>query len=217
MKLPDDISAELEALISAHYYSEDVELLASFRAYAGALQNQEMSYLKQVALARLADEGTIAEILLCAAIDIPSAVPILIEKLNSETAANQTSRALMLALSRYDSSEGYSAVERYLDSDQETEALESLARIDFVQTLPNMVRRLHDEGYSNVLLQILYNRSMDVGVEVMISNLMGYSGRNVPDLRESMIGLLYSKKEPDNPFSPNEIRRIIHALGERGS
>ena len=212
MKTPEDISAELEALVNVHYYSEDFELLSSLKAYRATLHDQEVTYLEQVVLARLINEGSIVDVLLSSVVNIPSSVPVLTEKLNREIAVNQTTRALIQALGKYKTEESYQAVERFIDSDQELEALTALAELDFVRTLPVVFRRVCNAYYYNVLLQIMYDRSKAVGLEVLISNILNFEGYRPSDLHESMISLLYSKKDPYNPFSQDEIHRIILAL-----
>lgn len=212
MKTPDQIATDLDGIIQRHYYSEDFELSSSLRAYIDGLDARELNLYEQVALGRLMRDGSMVDIMLCTAVRIPSACPILAEKLNREPMSNQLTRVLITALQRYDSDEAYRAVERFLDSDQEAEALQALASIDFCRTIPMLSRLLAKEHLHGVILHIVFERFRAVGMETLIRELQASSATRSPAFHRSFESALTSKKDPYNPFSPGQIRHMIESL-----
>ena len=209
MKDQDTIASDINAIVQSHYYSEDFELVSSIRAYADRLSRDESDILEQVVLQRLMHDGSIVDVLLCSVIKVPSAVPILARRLQEEDTSNQITRTLISALRTYSNDEAYTAVERFIDSDQEMETLQALAQIDFVRTLPVMARLMQKDHYQGVVLHIVYDRMKTVGMDQLIGELTSSTVTTSANFRESLAKSLKSKKEPYNPFSEPEIMRII--------
>jgi hypothetical protein len=213
MKNKQQISTELADLVQSHYYSEDFELISSVQAYQATLSGDEAALLTDVVYRRLLDEGSIVDILLCGVARVPSAVPVLAEKLNRADISNQMTRALIVALQTYASDEAYTAVERFLDSDQEMETLQALARIDFVRTLPYTVRLMRKEHYHPIVLHMFYDRMKKVGLNALIADLKQSSTTQSDAFRESLLKTIHSKPNDYNPFSEEEIQALVKNLG----
>ncbi|HMP89352.1 MAG TPA: hypothetical protein PJ991_04075 [Kiritimatiellia bacterium] len=212
MKSTEQIAQELNKLIEAHYYSEDFELLSSIRAFADSMCEGDKDTLAGIVMKRLMDEGSIVDILLCSVLSIPSAVSILAGRLSNENVPNQITRALISALRKYKNDTAYTAVERFVDSEQEMEALQALAEIDFVRTLPLMSRLMQKEHYHGIVLHILHLRMKEVGIDQLIRDITLTSISTSTSFKDSLVKSLNSKKEPYNPFRESEILRIIKAV-----
>lgn len=199
-------------MIESHYYSEDFELVSSFRAFYEQLSSVEKSYLEQVVLQRLVTEGSMVDILLCSVVRLPSAVPILAGRLSREQVPNQLTRHLIGALKTYRADEAYTAVERFLDSDQELETLEALAAIDFRRAIPSIVRAMKVESTHGVLLHIVYERVKAVGINGLVDDFRHASATHTPSFASTLGRVLHSKNDRYNPFAESEIKHIMKLL-----
>jgi len=212
MKSLSIIADELDKIISAHYYSEDFELISSMKAYYHSLDSFEKTYLEQIVLRRLMSDGSIVDVLLCSVVNVPSAVPVLSSRLNQEVSSNQVTRTLIAALRMYRSDEAYTAVERFLDSDQEIESLQALAEIDFRRSIPHIVIALKKEFTHGVVLHILHDRVKTSGISVLVDDLCNSSATRNATFKTLLSLALHSKKYPYNPFSESDIQHIINSL-----
>lgn len=208
MKSRAQIADELVALVQRHYYSEDFELLSAARAYHEQLDPAEREALRDVVAGRLLQEGTLVDVLLCSALEIPEAAPRLASLLLREESASQMSRALIQALQHYGGDEAYRAVERFLDSEQESEALRALAAIDFVRALPHLARLLDQEHHLDTCLHILYERRKRVGLPRLLHELQAASALQPRLLRDRLRRSLRAKTGEYNPFSEADLRAL---------
>ena len=213
MKNKLNIQEDLERIVRANYYSEDFELISSFRAYEAEMSGEERDLLADVVFERLCAEGSLVDILFCSIIDVPSAVPVLAEKLSREPQVNQVTRSLIQALKRYSSDDAYVAVERFLDSDQEMDALQALAAIDFARTLPHLARLIKKDHYYGVMLQVFSERIKRVGLEPMIEELKKSSATNSASFRTCLQKALASKDSNYNPLNTDQRIALEKAFG----
>lgn len=206
------MSVALSALVQSHYYSEDFELLSAVRAFAEALPPGEADELKAVILSRMAAEGSMVDILLCSVVDVPGAVPLLADRLDRETAPSQLTRALISALQRYPCDAAFRAVERFVDSDQEGEALAAIARIDFLRAVPYIVRSLDREYLHGPILHMLHERRKRVGLPALAVELAAVPSADLAALRRRLVKALDSKAAAFNPFPESERQRLRAVL-----
>jgi len=209
----ESISREISDLVQSHYYSEDFELISSIRAYYGKLSTEDRALMAEAVWNRVTHDGSIVDYLLCSVVPVPAAVPILTQRLDRESESNQVTRTLIMALRTYRSDDAYTAVERFIDSDQEMETLQALAEIDFVRTLPVMARLMRKDHFHAIVLHILYDRMKVVGIDGLINELQRSSVTASSSFRDLLEKSLRSKKEPYNPFSDPEVLRIISSMG----
>ena len=212
MKTSEQIARELADLIQRNYYSEDFHLLSEVRTYAEALSSDDLAVLRQVVAGRLTDSQSIVDVMLCTVVQSPELVPSLIRMLDRQTSTSQLTRALMLALQQYGGSEAFHAVERFLDSDQETEALAVLARIDFKRALPFMFRCLRKDHFLDTCLHVLFERKKIVGFHDLVDELRTCSALTSSSVRERLRLALTVKKGEFNPFTADEIRTLLAAI-----
>jgi hypothetical protein len=209
VKTSTDITDDLDRLVQAHYYSEDFELIASLIAYRDGLAPDERIRLGEVALQRLMQQGTLVDILLCAVVQAPSAAPVLAGMLNREPVSNQITRALIVALRVYETDDAYTAVERFLDSDQELDALPALMDIDFRRTLPLVARMMKKAHVREMLVHHFHGRVKRVGLEGLVADFSQSSATRSPAFHDLLEKTLHSKPAPYNPFTPEQIMRIL--------
>jgi hypothetical protein len=212
MATKDEMNEAIERLVRAHYYDEDFQLLSSFQAYASGLSGGEHDDLAELAFERLVRDGSLVDIILCSVVDVPSAVPVLAEKLSRETQTNQITRTLIAVLGRYATDDAYVAIEPFLDSDQEMEALQALARIDFVRTLPSIVRRMKKDHYAGAVLQMLHERIKKAGLPKLIDDLRSSSATQSAGFSGLLEKTLRAKDAAYNPLSAAEIEALAAAF-----
>jgi len=212
MKDRNAIAHELQELIQRHYYSEDFELVSAVRAFQAGLSIPERDELRAVVLGRLLDEGSMVDILLCSVIDVPSAGPVLAHKLDRESVPSQLTRTLITAVQSYPGDEAFRAVERFVDSDQEGEALAALARLDFNRAWPYLVRAMDREHFHGPLLHMLHERAKLVGVPALALEIKALAQRGPGALPEQLRRVLLAKPAPYNPFMGEDLERLRRAL-----
>lgn len=212
MKNTDALARALMELVQAHYYSEDFELASAVRAFQEGLAPPERDELKGVVLQRLIGEGSMVDILLCSVVPVASAGPVLARLLNQESVPSQLTRTLIVALQMYTGDEAYRAVERFVDSDQEGEALAALARMDFPRTLHYLARALERPSALGPILHIFHARAKEVGVPALALELKTEGQRYPATFREGVARALVAKPERFNPFTPVELERLQREL-----
>jgi hypothetical protein len=214
VKTLEDLESDLEQIESAHYYSEDFQWLSSIRAYRDSLSPDERELLSKVVLRRLLRDGSMTDILLCSVVEASGAGSILAAKLDGETVPSQLTRALISALEHYRGDDVFRAVSRFVDSDQENEALRALARIDFVRALPFVARSLQKEYLADLVLHILHDRFKAIeSLERLAAELRAFSaGWPDAEFLPRVLKALRGKSEPYNPFSAEELLALERAL-----
>jgi hypothetical protein len=214
VKTIEEVAFDLEQIESSHYYSEDFQWLSSIRAYRDSLSPEEQQLLSEVVLRRLLRDGSMTDILLCSVVEAAGAGSILAAKLDRETVPSQLTRALISALEHYRGDDVFRAVARFVDSDQENEALRALARIDFLRALPYVARALQKEHLADLVLHILHDRFKAVGsIERLAIELRAFSA-GWPDgnFLKRVLKALRGKSEPYNPFSADDLVALEQAL-----
>lgn len=212
MRSREDIADDLERIITDHYYREDFELLSAVRAYRDALPLPERDELAAVVLQRLLREDSIVDVLLCAVVEVPSAAPLLAAKLDRESVPSQTTRALLMALQHYRGDAVFAAVERFVDSDQEHEALQALARVDFRRSAPYVVRALRRDAQLDLCLHILHDRLKAVGRAALAEDLRALAAHAGEGLGGRVERALRAKPAPFNPMAEEDIIFLLAAL-----
>ncbi|MCS6771082.1 MAG: hypothetical protein NZ740_03545 [Kiritimatiellae bacterium] len=207
MRTKEQIADELTRLEEANYYSEDFEWLSSVRAYRDSLCPEEQNLLAEIVASRLLREGSMTDVLMCSIIHVPSAGSVLAAKLDREVVPSQLTRALITALQHYRGDDVFRAVARFVDSDQENEALRALAKIDFHRALPYIARAARVEHQRDLVLHILHDRFKERGrLQELALELRAFAaGWQDPDFLGSIVRLLRCKPELYNPFREEEI------------
>ena len=213
MKSEPELEAELDSLIRGHYYAEDYELRWRLQQFAEALTPSERTGFQRIVLRRLAEEPSILTVLMCQAFPVPQAVPTLIEILDSQTEANMLSRAILVTLGQYRATAAFPVVERFLDSEQEPEALQCLAQLHFDQALFYVIRSARRPHLRDASLHILHERRKQVGLTRLIDDLRSAQLRMKLPVSRRVRDILRHKSGAYSPFSQDEVNAISSSLG----
>ena len=136
----------------------------------------------------------------------------LILKLNAETLVSERTREIIKALRQHRNDETYRAIERFLDSDQEMDALSALADIDFPRTLPHLARFLRVGHHNAACLNILHEQKKKLGLAALVSALKNYPAYNHHEFSYRVEKMFRSKKGLENPFREEEMRAILNEM-----
>ena len=206
-----DMERQLDELVKQNYYSEQYELEGVIRRFVGGLDPHGLDLFKRVVTARIGRDPSIVNIILCGVTDMPETVPVLITVLNTQTATSQVTRTLMHILEKYPGDETYMAVARFLESEQEGEAMACLARMDYSRTLSRLRIALRRDPLSDVCLHIFAERRKSVGLPAFIEE-MKVLCTGAGGLRERVRKAFLSKTGRFSPFAPEDIVEILAAL-----
>lgn len=199
-------------MAEAHYYSEDYNLEWAAKAYVDALSEPERKLFDAVMVDRLTGRPGLDDLSVCARLDRPLLLPWLKALLDCEPRTSAASRALLTALTNLADGDSYTSVERFMDSDQEGEALQCLARIDFPRSLTHLRRAVCRDHLHNFCLHAMHDYMRSAGIQALTRELRRLinpdPGRLAPHVRK----ILYSKQGSYNPFSEDELKTLTTAL-----
>jgi hypothetical protein len=212
MRSEPELEAALDTLIRGQYYAEEYELRWRLRAFADALEPPERSTLGRVVARRLAEEPSVLTVLLCQACPTPEAVPTLISLLDAQGEANMLTRALFDTLAQYREPDAFPSVQRFLDSEQEPEALQCLAQLDFTQALFYVIRSARRPHLRDACLQILHERRKHAGLPQLITDLRNAREHMQLPVAPRIRDVLHHKAGDYNPFSADDIAAIMKGL-----
>jgi len=209
MKTEEIYEQELDELIERNYYSEEWELQSAVKLYYDALPEDDRPIFDRMFIQRIDDDPSVANISISTAFNLPEVGSIIAERLSRHQKTSQITRTMMYALRPYSDGECFAAVERFVDSEQEIEALRILGRMNFLRAIPHFRRALKRDQLLEVCLHIFQDRKRDVGLDQLIDELAmlikgreGYYRRRL----EAMFGI---KKGDHAPFGEREVARII--------
>ncbi len=208
----EQLEDELDDLIRRNYYAEDFELRWTLQQFGEALPAEDHAFFHQLILRRLTEDPSIMSVMLCSASQVPEAVPILVSVLDDQPEANMLTRSILSTLGRYGEPSAFSAVERFLDSDQEPEALACLARLHFMRALFYVLRSSKRPHLRDVSLHILHERRKQVGLVRLITELDTFNKQSRHNVPKRVKAILRCKEDPYNPFSPDEIDAVLQGL-----
>lgn len=101
---------------------------------------------------------------------------------------------------------------RFVDSDQENEALRALARIDFARALPHFISALRRDPQRDLCLHILHDRAKCVGLPALAAELRQLVVQPAPELGGRLALALRAKRAPFNPFAEADLAILLAAL-----
>ncbi|HMP73917.1 MAG TPA: hypothetical protein PKE55_11705 [Kiritimatiellia bacterium] len=212
MHTTDTLTQAIDEIVAKNYYGEDFELAGSFRALLAGLSDGERELLAEVAAERLSRSGSLVDVLLCGLVPSARSEMVLVEALTGERVTSQRSRALLTAMRTCSGDGAYVAVERFLDSDQEMDALQCLAAIDFGRSLPVLAKGLRQPHTAAVVVHVLHERRKVHGLERLLQCLRGSSVCRSPVFVSHLERALRAKEEAYNPFTLEEIEAILATL-----
>jgi hypothetical protein len=212
MRNREDIERALDDLVRRNYYSEDYELRWKIVHWVESLSHAEEEHYRQVALRRLIDDPSILSVLFCSAARIPEAVPVMVSLLNEKSETDMLTRAVFASLARYGQPSAFSAVERFLDSEQEIEALQCLAQLHFRRALFFVLRAAKRKHLRDACLHILHQRKKNAGMDGLIADLAEHAASTRRSVLRPVRHIVQCKQPPYHPFAEEEIERLLAGL-----
>ena len=208
-KTQQALSDELDQLIERNYYSEEWELKSAVKLYYDALEAGEQVTFTKMFVLRMLRDPSVANISISTSIRSPEVAALIAEALGREKKASYTSRTMMYALRPYGDEVSFRAVERFVDSEQEIEALRILCSMDFVRAAPHIRRALKRDALLEVCLHIFQDRRRSVGMDQLIRELSQLIKGRTGYYRQRLEAMFTIKKGDNAPFDAQQVRRII--------
>jgi len=212
MKTRDEIKQELDRMIQRHYYAEDYELEWEAHRVYKTYAPEEQQRMVSVLIERLTSDPCLATVTVCKRIPVPELAPILAVALDREQRATSQSRAILATLLRADHPAAYDSVERFVESEQEGEALACLARWDFGRTIPHLRRAMEREDLHNYCLHILRDRAVTAGLDTLKRDLNHLMGMDPDRWKPHVRKILTSAQGNYNPFPEQELKELLASL-----
>lgn len=208
-----DFDTRLDAIVEANYYSEEWELQAAVRAWVDRLAPEEQAAFARAFLRRVSADPSMVNISLAGVLPYPGVDEPLAAELARQPEPNQHTRALIAALRSFPGSDpAFRAVERFVDSSQEMEALRALAAIDFPRTRPHLRQALQRDDLLECCLHLFADRRRAHGIDTLAADLRAIAG-TPPDWIAPQLDILLHriKTEAAHPLSPED-RATLSAL-----
>ncbi len=208
MKSAEQLEAELDALVQTNYYSEDYELQWTVRGFYDRLAPEDQDTFKDVILRRLVLNPDILNITICTRLDFPEAAPLLASLLDREALHSNRSRAIMAALRDYTHDDAFRAVERFVDSEQEREALLRLAEMDFGRSRRYILQAMAKPAMQDLCLHLFHGYRKAKGIPALVATLRDWAARHPAVFKSHFEAVLASCQGPYNPFAPEELEQL---------
>lgn len=217
MKSDGEIEAELERLLLQHYYSEEFELQAAVTAWRMDCDPEEQAGLDRIFHRRFLSDPSLVHISLARCFSGADLEALLVEQLNFQSDGGQKARMLLVALRPYRSPQAAEAVERFLDSSLEMEALHALAEVDWSCATKHLPRLLRKDGMVETCLHVLHEHRKRVGWAMFLADVRPLAGPD-PAWMAQRFASMFAIKTPDKiPFTPAEQKEILNALYPNGN
>ncbi len=212
MKTRETIEADIERMVAGHYYSEDYELEWSGKAYYDGLTGPEQELFQGIMIARLSGRPGLADVSVVTRLGVPAFTPHLAALLDREDSSSAMSRALLAVLSHQPDEQAYMAVERFLDSELEGEALTCLARMNFHRALPHLRWAMQKAHLHNFCIHALHEFKQHLGMEALLEAVKKLVEPDADALGPHLAKIMRSKSGAFNPFTAEEIEEVLTVL-----
>ncbi len=212
MKTDDQMEADLHAMIQGHYYSEDYELEWAAKNYYDELAAREKQSFENLLYRRLSSNPDLSAVTMCARLGLVALAPMLAGLLEEESATSAMSRALLQAISHIPGEAAYESVERFMDSEQEGEALLCLTRMNFGRALHHLRRAMRKGHLHNFCLHALHAHYKKVGRTVFRFDLARLVEPDPKQFKPHLKKILLSNRGAFNPFEAAELEEWIALL-----
>jgi hypothetical protein len=212
-----DFVTRLDAIVGANHRREERELQAAVRAWVDRLDPVEQAAFARVFLRRLAADPSRVNLSLAAVLPYPGAEEPLAAELARQPEPSPHTRALIAALRAFPGSDtAFRAVERFVDSDQEREALRALAAIDFLRARPHIRQALSRDDLLECCLHLFADRRRAHGIDILAADLRAIAG-SPPDWIVPRLDILLHriKTEAAHPLSPEDRATLSALFGVR--
>lgn len=212
---PESIQTAIDDLAKRMYYSEEHEIHWAARELLESVPPEDLPRFQETFLKRLQEDPSVGNIFFAGSFGFPEAAPLIAELLRDEKEVSNLTRTMMyvLAIIGRDNpaARAYEAIEPYLDSTQEQEALQFLTRLDFERSLPHLRAALRVDDHLKNCLHIFHAQRREFDFETLCSNITMLVGTD-PDLHHRFKLTLTIQQDPYNPFTQDERIQLLQLL-----
>ena len=212
----NDLHEALDRLSESHYYAEEWEFQAAARAWNDALDPAAQALFPQVLWQRVERDPSVTNASLCVVFPFPELEIPLAAALSRQPETSHLTRSLIAALQWQRGDAAFRAVERFIDSAQEMEALLALVRIHPDRAVPYMRRAVMEDRLIETCLHALAQLRATSGMEAAVGHLKSVCVGEGARLLRRVRAMFAIKTVENSPFSPDEIRHMLGALHPGG-
>jgi hypothetical protein len=213
MKTAEEIGRALDEVLAAHYYSKESTLRWALGQFEESLAPGEKDLFRRLVLDRLRNEPSVMNAVLVSCCPSPESAPVLAAVLSDQPTTSVLTRVMINALEGSRDETAYRAVERFIDSEQESDALAALLTMDFARAAPRFRVALKQELLEAACLHMLSRRRAAVGLEQLIADLAEHVVGDSAYARKRVAAVLDCRDGNFNPFSKKEREAIKRGLG----
>ena len=211
-----DLHAALDRLSEQHYYAEEWEFQAAARAWYETLEPADRDRFPQVLWERVERDPSVTNASLCVVFPLPELEGPLAAALSRQPSTSHLTRSLIAALQWQRGPSAFRAVERFVDSAQEMEALLALVRIHPGQAVPFMRRAVMEDRLIETCLHAMAQVRATSGLAAVVDHLRAVCAGGGARVFRRVRAMFTIKSAENSPFPPDEIRHILDALQPGG-
>lgn len=212
----NDLDEALDRLSERHYYAEEWEFQAAARAWYEDLDPSARARFPQVLWERVERDPSVTNASLCVVFPFPELEAPLAAALSRQPSTSHLTRSLIAALQWQRGDAAFRAVERFIDSAQEMEALLALVRIHPGRAVPYMRRALMEDRLVETCLHALAQLRAADGMAAAVGHLKAVGAGEGERLARRVRAMFAIKTVENSPFSPDEIQHMLTALHPGG-
>lgn len=213
----ESIQAAIDGLARRMYYSEEHEIHWAARELLESVPPEDLSRFRDTFLQRLQEDPSVGNIFFAGSFGFPEAAPMVADQLRAEEEVSHLTRTMMYVLAiigrNNPAARAYEAIEPYLDSTQEQEALQFLAQLDFERSLPHLRAALRVDDHLKNCLHIFHARRRASDLETLCANIKMLVGTD-SELQYRFKLTLTIQQDPYNPFNQDERNTLLQLLDE---
>lgn len=211
-----DLHEALDRLSERHYYAEEWEFQAAARAWYDTLNPADRARFPEVLWARVERAPSVTNASLCVVFPFPELEEPLAAALSRQPVTSHLTRSLIAALQWQRGSAAFHAVERFIDSAQEMEALLALVRIRPEWAVPFIRRAVMEDRLIETALHALAQLRGTSGLEAVVAHLKDVCAGGGARIHPRIRAMFSIKTAENSPFPPDEIQHILNALQPGG-
>ncbi len=212
----NDLDEALDRLSERHYYAEEWEFQAAARAWYEDLDPSARARFPQVLWGRVERDPSVTNASLCVVFPFPELEAPLAAALSRQPVTSHLTRSLIAALQWQRGTAAFRAVERFVDSAQEMEALLALVRIQPGRAVPFMRRAVMEDRLIETCLHAVAQLRATTGLPAVVEHLQAVCAGGDARLLRRVRAMFTIKTAENSPFPPDEIQHILNALHPGG-
>jgi len=210
---PESIQSAIDDLAKRMYYSEEHEIHWAAREMLESVAADDLPMFRDTFMTRLRTDPSVGNIFFAGSFGFSEAAPFVAELLVAEENTSERTRIMMHVLSiigrDHPEARAFEAIEPFLDSSMEEEALQFLTQLDFTRCHQHLRAALRVDHHLKNCLHIFHARRRRTDLATLVADLKALVGTD-PELRRRFKLALTIQQDPYNPFDQDERLQLLN-------